>query len=445
MAEVFLSHSSADKPMARRVARRLRHRGVDVWLDEVELELGDALPVQLRDRISACPWFVVLASEHARASMWVGLEIEAAISAGRVVVPFFPPGVTPWGQLADHKGVVVDRNSFEQVLDDLAQIVHGSADEVTRRDQSVLANDFSVVGLENPALAAAVDAALTGSWLFGTIQPNDRDVVETLLWIAYERGDPGRAAVALVAARLFRSDGIGYELLAQHLAEPGDRSSVLAAFCDELGEAALVAPAMRLLAIARPTSDMWLRELVTHNLGWFGAGQIEDLVRQVTRPLPQGADPVERFLLADFLYRHRESDERLAFFWFSQAANATADDRHQMRHLIRTFNDAARDGLALYASAENALRSRIKSMVRDRDLQVRLGALELVATAKDERYRSLARLVHELRAAPGSAEWNDPPTPDAFEVAYLRAVDATAMNDEEGNVWNRLADVFRTL
>ena len=84
-------------------------------------------------------------------------------------------------------------------------------------------------------------------------------------------------------------------------------------------------------------------------------------------------------------------------------------------------------------------------MVRDRDLQLRLGALELVATAKDERYRSLARLVHELRAAPGSAEWNDPPTPDAFEVAYLRAVDAAAVDDEEGSVWNRLTDVFRTL
>ena len=327
MAEVFLSHSSADKPMARRVARRLRHRGIDVWLDEVELRARDALPVQLRDRISACPWFVVLASEHARASISVGLEIEAAISAGRVVVPFFPPGVTPWGQLADHKGVVVDRNSLEQVLDDLAQLVHGSADEVTRRDQSGLANDFSVVGLENPALAAAVDAALTGSWLFGTIQPNDRDVVETLLWIAYERGGPGGAAVVLVAARLFRSDGIGYELLVRHLAEPGDHSSVLAAFCDELGEAALVAPAMRLLAIARPASDMWLRQLVTHNLVWFDAGQIEDAVRQVTRPLPQGTDPVERFLLADFLYRHRNGDERLAFFWFSQAANATAADR----------------------------------------------------------------------------------------------------------------------
>jgi hypothetical protein len=40
---IFLSHSSADKPFARRLAGDLRARGVRVWLDEAEIGIGDSL------------------------------------------------------------------------------------------------------------------------------------------------------------------------------------------------------------------------------------------------------------------------------------------------------------------------------------------------------------------------------------------------------------------
>jgi hypothetical protein len=43
MASIFISYTHVDKPIARRVARRLAACGIEASLDERELRLGNAL------------------------------------------------------------------------------------------------------------------------------------------------------------------------------------------------------------------------------------------------------------------------------------------------------------------------------------------------------------------------------------------------------------------
>lgn len=50
--DVFLSHSSKDKPVVRALAERLRKDGLRVWFDEWVLKPGDNLPPELR-RVAA--------------------------------------------------------------------------------------------------------------------------------------------------------------------------------------------------------------------------------------------------------------------------------------------------------------------------------------------------------------------------------------------------------
>lgn len=93
---VFLSHNSADKPLARRVARRLHHAGAAVILDEVDLEPGQPLTESLRQEISRSTHLVVIWTATAAVSEWVRREIEFARSkpSGPVVIPllFIPAG-----------------------------------------------------------------------------------------------------------------------------------------------------------------------------------------------------------------------------------------------------------------------------------------------------------------------------------------------------------------
>jgi len=77
---VFLSHSHIDKPFVRSLAARLRKRGIDVWLDEAEIRVGDALLETLRDSIRKVDFVLMVLSPSSVRSSWVRRELKVALS-----------------------------------------------------------------------------------------------------------------------------------------------------------------------------------------------------------------------------------------------------------------------------------------------------------------------------------------------------------------------------
>jgi hypothetical protein len=51
LGKVFISHSSVDKRTVRHIDKRLREEGYDTWLDERELEVGDALAAKISEGV----------------------------------------------------------------------------------------------------------------------------------------------------------------------------------------------------------------------------------------------------------------------------------------------------------------------------------------------------------------------------------------------------------
>jgi TIR domain len=43
MSKIFLSHNHNDKPFVRELASYLRRYGIEVWVDEAEIKIGDSL------------------------------------------------------------------------------------------------------------------------------------------------------------------------------------------------------------------------------------------------------------------------------------------------------------------------------------------------------------------------------------------------------------------
>ena len=76
----FISYSSTDRALARRVAEILRTKGVSVWLDEGELGPGDALGPKLASAIHDIDMFVVILTADAVASNWVNHELGIALT-----------------------------------------------------------------------------------------------------------------------------------------------------------------------------------------------------------------------------------------------------------------------------------------------------------------------------------------------------------------------------
>ena len=88
---IFLSHTSSDKPFVRRLKAALNKRGVDdVWVDEVEIMVGDSLTQKIEEGLIKTRYFGVVLSPRSIQSRWVKKELEAAmtreIKTGSVVV-----------------------------------------------------------------------------------------------------------------------------------------------------------------------------------------------------------------------------------------------------------------------------------------------------------------------------------------------------------------------
>jgi len=77
--KIFLSHSSKDKFFARKLADGLKSHGVDVWIDEAEIKIGDSLTEKIGKAIDTTQYFGIVLSENSVNSEWVKKELQIAI------------------------------------------------------------------------------------------------------------------------------------------------------------------------------------------------------------------------------------------------------------------------------------------------------------------------------------------------------------------------------
>jgi hypothetical protein len=90
---VFLSHAHADKPIVRQIAAGLGKHGIDVWIDDAELSIGDSLVAYIERGLDSADFVVFFLSTASVNSQWARQELNIAISRqasgsrGAVVLP----------------------------------------------------------------------------------------------------------------------------------------------------------------------------------------------------------------------------------------------------------------------------------------------------------------------------------------------------------------------
>jgi TIR domain len=76
----FLSHSSADKLFVRQLTAELESRDVKVWLDEIEMGIGDSSFEHVAKGIEKAEYFAIVLSNYSNESKWVRNELKAALN-----------------------------------------------------------------------------------------------------------------------------------------------------------------------------------------------------------------------------------------------------------------------------------------------------------------------------------------------------------------------------
>lgn len=88
---IFLSHTSDDKPFVRKLKKSLEEHGVEkVWLDEAEIQIGDALINKIEEGLTKTKYIGIVLSPKSIESKWVKKELEVAmnreIETGEIVI-----------------------------------------------------------------------------------------------------------------------------------------------------------------------------------------------------------------------------------------------------------------------------------------------------------------------------------------------------------------------
>ena len=78
MADVFISHATADDAVILRLRKWLGLLGVTVWVDSQELRGGDPLDPAIRQAIEDARHFIAVLTERSVQSQWVDKEIRHA-------------------------------------------------------------------------------------------------------------------------------------------------------------------------------------------------------------------------------------------------------------------------------------------------------------------------------------------------------------------------------
>lgn len=110
---VFISHSSADKPLAKTIYRSLRDQAVALWFDSIELRPGDSLLKRIAEGITTSDYLLVLVTETSIRSEWVQKEVSIALSKesngdGPTIIPVLLDGCDAPTMLTDKLHVNID-------------------------------------------------------------------------------------------------------------------------------------------------------------------------------------------------------------------------------------------------------------------------------------------------------------------------------------------------
>ncbi|WP_313001834.1 toll/interleukin-1 receptor domain-containing protein [Chryseobacterium gleum] len=88
--KVFVSHSSTDKPFARKLIKELSHEtGSSFWFDENEISVGDNIQETITENLKISDYLLLIISKNSSISEWVNLEINQfmGFKNGKNIIP----------------------------------------------------------------------------------------------------------------------------------------------------------------------------------------------------------------------------------------------------------------------------------------------------------------------------------------------------------------------
>jgi serine/threonine protein kinase/uncharacterized protein YraI len=217
MTSVFISYQRKPSAMlATLIARELRERGIEVYLDTQRMDTAGAFPERLKDGIRNSDVFVCLVGDTTFESEWVQEEVKTAVEFSKPMIPVFQESyqsgqaapTPPIKMLVDYDGILIFdvKNVYvDQSIDTLARMIENTAAQVRAVSQvptpAAGSLNLSVDALAGQTLGQYQLRALLGMGGMGAVYRAhqaslNRDVAVKVLSVSLARdGDYARRFV----------------------------------------------------------------------------------------------------------------------------------------------------------------------------------------------------------------------------------------------------------
>ena len=87
MKKIFISHTSDDNIVSKKIAQHLRNDGAEIWIHYADLEVNGDLPEGIEQAIECCDAFVLILSKRTIHSRCVDLEYQTALKLNKKIIP----------------------------------------------------------------------------------------------------------------------------------------------------------------------------------------------------------------------------------------------------------------------------------------------------------------------------------------------------------------------
>lgn len=128
--QVFVSHATADKWIAKLLCEKIEATGATSFRDDRDIQGGDDIPEEIRRQIKQSREMIVLLTPASVGRQWVVLEVGAAWGSSkrmRIVMLMYHVSVDPIPDMIKNKKAV-SLNEIDRYLSELARRVRGHDD-----------------------------------------------------------------------------------------------------------------------------------------------------------------------------------------------------------------------------------------------------------------------------------------------------------------------------
>lgn len=160
MHDIFISYAHEDQKIAIDIADKLSKLGLNVWIDELKLKIGDSISEEIGKAIEKSKYGVIILSKHYLIKRWpleeLKLLFNLQLSTGqKIILPiwygisneeikeFFP-------FLIDLKALSTEKIAIDDIVREIYTVVKGIRDTEEKENLQIPINNNIQIFLKHP-------------------------------------------------------------------------------------------------------------------------------------------------------------------------------------------------------------------------------------------------------------------------------------------------------